>query len=125
MRVRKVENEAQRPRNHSQRLQNEAQRPSKSLPEASWRPKGALGALWGWFWGLHGHLQGAPELSWGPLGGVLGGFGRLLGNFVDVFLKKNGVRGGLRRENSDILENDYLTAHLLCFRGPKGSKMSS
>ena len=28
-------------------LQNEAQRLPKSFPEASWRPKGAPGALWG------------------------------------------------------------------------------
>jgi hypothetical protein len=36
-------------------LENQAQRPPKWLPEASQRPKGALGALWGWcFWaGLH------------------------------------------------------------------------
>ena len=56
-------------------LENEAQRLPKSLPEASRRPKGALGALWGWLREFHGRLQGAPELSWVPLWGVLGGSG--------------------------------------------------
>ena len=67
-------------------LQNEAQRPPKSLPEVSWRLKGAPGALWGCFWDFLGRLQGTPGRSWGPRRAVFGGFGGLLGSFLDDVL---------------------------------------
>ena len=76
-----LENEKKRP----PKLENEAQIPSKALPEASWRPKGALGALWGWFWRPNRCPQGAPEPSWAPLGSLRGRFEGLSGSFLEDF----------------------------------------
>ena len=77
----------------------------KALREASWTPKGPLGTLRGGFGGLLGCSWGALGSSWAALGCLWECSGSHFGR-----LKKTNflVRGGLRSENGDILENDIL-----------------
>ena len=98
-------------------LENHSQRPLGGTRALLERSGGGLG-------GLHGRLQGAPELSWGPLGGLLGGFGSLSGSFLklDQIYESEEV---FEAKTATYSNNTYLTALLLCFRGPKGSNMSS
>ena len=55
-----------------QKLHNEVLRRPKALPEASWRPEGPIGTLWGRSLGALGALLGAPGALWGEVLGALG-----------------------------------------------------
>ena len=99
-------------------LENHSQRPRGVTRALLERSGGGLG-------GLHGRLQGAPELSWGPLGGLLGSFGSLLGSFLVLFGQIYESEEVFEAKTATYSKMTYLTALLLCFRGPKGSDMSS
>ena len=99
-------------------LENHSQRPLGGTRALLERSGDGLG-------GLHGRLQGAPELSWGPLGGLLGGFGSLLGSFLTLIDQIYESEEVFEAKTATYSKMTYLTALLLCFRGPKGSKMSS
>ena len=71
-----------------QKLLNEVLRRPKAIPDASWRPEGPIGTLWGRSLGALGSPLGAP----GPLlGEVLGA----LGIPGDAFWMLFWVRGGV------------------------------
>ena len=89
-------------------LENHSQRPLGGTRALLERFGGGLG-------GLHGRLQGAPELSWGPLGGLLGGFGSLLGSFLTLFDQIYESEEVFEAKTATYSKMTYLTALLLCF----------
>ena len=97
-------------------LENEAQRPPKWLPEASRRAQGALGTLWGWFGGFLGRLQDTPGRSWGPRRCVFGGFGVLLGRFLDDF-------EALEAKTTKCLKVTTLSMKIIYLGCPKDPKV--
>ena len=82
-----------------QKLHNEVLRRPKALPEASWRPEGPIGTLWGRSLGALGSLLGAPGSLWGEVLGALGIPG-------DGFWMLFWVRGACQCKNTENLEFD-------------------
>ena len=96
-----------------QKLHNEVLRRPKALPEASWRPEGPIGTLWGRSLGALGSLLGAPGSLWGEVLGALGDPG-------DGFWMIFWVRGACQCQNTTNLELDDPLHGFAMFLGSQG-----
>ena len=96
-----------------QKLHNEVLRRPKALPEASWRPEGPIGTLWGRSLGALGSLLGAPGSLWGEVLGALGDPG-------DGFWMIFWVRGACQCKNTKNLELDDHLHGFAMFLGSQG-----
>ena len=82
-----------------QKLQNEVLRRLTAIPDASWRPEGPIGMLWGRSSGTLGSPLGAPGFLLGKVLGALGVPG-------DAFWMLFWVRGACHYKNTANLEFD-------------------